>query len=197
MTTNPKKKTKTALLVFILTIFIGLLSIIISFNSQKLMPGIFEGEVYQTPDPGCENPDAQGCCDDHKDSTPSPSPKSSSSPGSSPSPGVSPSPGNSFSCTGLTPQPDNPKPGEIITFTCSTQFTGEAPSIINFRVLDKNENIINAQTKDNPPRELLSVSTTKSDSFEFSFTVPESGNPFTAQCQVCNASNCTSWGQAN
>jgi len=194
MTTNPKKKTKTALLVFILTVFIGLLSIIISFNSQKLMPGIFEGEIYKTPDPGCENPDAQGCCDDHKDSTPSPSPKTSSSPGVSPSPSSSP---GTLSCTGLTPQPNNPKPGEIITFICSTQYSS-APSKVNFRVLDKDGNIINSQTEALPVREGLPDGMTESNSFEFSFTVPESGSPLKAQCQFCNRIDiCTQWGQAN
>ncbi len=94
---------------------------------------------------------------------------------------------NPLRCLSLTPQPQNPQPGQTLQFTC------RAPSQIkqivnhyNFRV---NEG---ASTYVPAPHEHPDYAT-------FSYTVPQEGGEYKVQCQVCASSDnskCTAWGQA-
>lgn len=209
--TTSKKNSKQSLIIFIITIIVGLFSLVISYTFHGQLPEIFVGETYPGGDcgPGCSWDGNQcrcdpgwgkcipaggcnGCKDDaaaNRCNCESGGNDPADCCGGDSSP--TPPPTTSFSCTGLTPQPSPVNAGDQLTFTC--QGTSQNITLISlkFRVLDKNGTAVNNQTKD------LSSG---QKSAQFVFTVPNTPSvaPFRAQCQVCKAGSvCTAWGQAN
>ena len=93
-------------------------------------------------------------------------------------------PQNNIQCTSLYPQPDNPQRGDTLTFTCASSVTNATINHYNFRV--------NGGTPTRVDTDALQAT--------YNFTVPETGNEFNVQCQVCTSADetsCTAWGQAN
>jgi len=205
------QSSKLPLIIFTITFLIGILSIIISFQSGKLFPEIFQQLPYPsdhcTPSDDCSGCGSTNdwyncscdrgdndpwCCDGDGDHSPQPSPSHSPSPSRSPSPSPSQSPSpspssGSFSCTQLGPTPQSPQPGQVLTFTCKSTANNMTINHYNFRVNDGSPTKVSA-----PAGNPLEAS--------FSYTVPASGNQFKVQCQVCTStddSRCTSWGQTN
>jgi hypothetical protein len=94
----------------------------------------------------------------------------------------SPPPQGSYRCEDLGPIPNNPQPGQILTFTCTSGASNVTINHYNFRVNNGTATKV----------------TTSASTANFNFTVPADGGSFTVQCQVCKSSddsNCTQWGQ--
>jgi len=208
---------KLPLIIFSLTFLVGLISIIISFQAQKILPEIFQ---VQEPYPsggddvgwgnctvkggcnGCKDNnnwfackcgdqsyDDPACCDG--DGNQSPQPPSSSSPGPSrsPSPSPSASPVGNFSCVSLSGQPASPQPGIEVTFTCTAQTTQDL-------IVDHYKFRINNGTPI-----IIYPNPTGAKTTTYRYTIPADATTISVQCQVCTRDGqnitCTSWGQAN
>lgn len=114
-----------------------------------------------------------------------------------PLPTPTPTPTPTFQCESLGPEPpEDLQPGQSLDFTCTASIEGEiAIDHYNFQVLDGDETLV-------PESEETIPASSLTDPLQagYTFIIPETGAPFTVQCQVCTSSDdsaCTTWGQQN